>query len=203
MPIRRPRISIRRARIMANRWRPPFRFPCRFSPTKGDILPKRSNDIPRPDIDAPNQQILGIARRKTTRQSSLGGRQSTTATGREAPANQSPRPLGRVSWRTTTGRVLDQARPPNNLPPPLGGGWPKAGRGVDRARWSNTKAVDQAQPPNAPLRDTPPPLSYAVRFCRKHDNIAPKRSRMVGGKPPMRRVTPESPRPAQNLLCCL
>jgi hypothetical protein len=95
--IRHCRIAIRRARIMANRWRPPFRFPCRFSPAERNIMPNRSNDIPRPDIDAPNRQTLGIARGSAARQSSPSGtfpatrRKSPTVVG-ECPATRRKSP---------------------------------------------------------------------------------------------------------------
>jgi hypothetical protein len=51
--------------------------------------------------------------------------------------------------------AIRHAAPANNPPPPVAGGWPKAGRGLDLARLSITKGIDQAKPPNAPLRAAP------------------------------------------------
>jgi hypothetical protein len=78
---------------------------------------------------APTQPFVGAAPRGRPQHS----------TGRNAPANNLPPPVGGVSWRTAIGR------------------------GVDRARRSNTKAVDQAQPPNAPLRAAPLSLALPPR----------------------------------------
>jgi hypothetical protein len=134
-PPKRHRSLHREGRIRESEWR--F-FPQTPKPSALRGTTRRGNPVLADDNPPPHS----VARR-------------AKHSGRKAPTNQSPYPLG-----SGLRRRIEQARRPNNSPPPVRGGWPKAGRRIEQARRPNTKGVERAQTSNAPLRAAP--LSLAL-----------------------------------------